>query len=207
LVWVPSDSRVKPPFGGSRNFLALADGSDPQRPFTASIADRERPPPAKDRGILARFMSAIGGGRQRLFSESAAASVELAAKPQWSNATLRFVEDQNTLYVGIAKYSGYQHVVEVTVPVTIGAKPQSIFMRALSWFKDSPTGPKSAEMRKSIENIFKTSEQIDVQEALIRYKTLMVDHFGATNVEMHLSREGSDIVVVELDADEARRRG
>jgi hypothetical protein len=198
----------KPPFGGSRNLFALADGPDPQRPFTASIAGREvRPPGAQDGGLRARFMSAIEKGRQRIYSESAGGSAELAAKPQWSQATVRFVEDQDTMFIGMPRYAGYRHVVEVTVPVTVNARPQSIFVRALSWFKDAPTGAKSTEMKSSVEAIFKSSDQIDVQEALIRYKTLMVDHFGAANVEMHLSREGNDIVVVELEADEVTRRG
>jgi len=204
-----ADAGGKPPFGGSRNVFGLADGPDPQRPFSVSVAGRDAATSAQQGGggLRDRFISMLQKGRQRISSDSAAASVELAMKPRWSESTLRFVEDQEAVFVGIAQSKGYRHAVEVTVPVTVDAKPQSIFVRALSWFKDTPTAAKSAELRTSITEIFKNSDQIDIGEALVRYKTLMIDKFGATNVQMHLSREGNDIVVVELDMEEVARRG
>jgi hypothetical protein len=197
-----ADAGGKPPFGGDRKLFGLADGPEPQRPFTYSLADRNPQLPKHDRTTTEKMWDSVvsiaGKRRQRIYSESAKSAGELAAKPNWSEASLRFPRNEDTLFVGTPSNPGHLHVVEVTVPVTINAKQQSIFVRAMSWFKDTPASAKTGEMNSSITKIFKNSQGIDVEEAFIRYKTLMVDQHGAANVQINLFREGNDIVVVEL---------
>jgi hypothetical protein len=197
-----ADAGGKPPFGGDRKLFGLADAPDPQRPFTYSITDRNPQLPKHERTPSGKtwdsLLSIAGKRRQKIYSESSKSTAELAAKPNWSEASLRFPRNEHTLFVGIPANPGILHVVEVTVPVTINAKPQSIFVRAMSWFKDAPTSAKAGDMNSSITKIFKNSEAIDVEEAFIRYKTLMIDQHGAANVQINLFREGNDIVVVEL---------
>ena len=56
-------------------------------------------------------------------------------------------------------------------------------------------------MNASIENVFKHQEAIDVEEALVRYKTMKIDQYGSDGVQINLRREGSDIIVVERSAE------
>jgi hypothetical protein len=198
-----ADAGGKPPFGGDRKLFGLADGPEPQRPFTYSLTDRNPQLPKHDRTTTEKMWDSVvsitGKRRQKIYSESVKSTAELAAKPNWSEASLRFPRNEDTLFVGIPANPGHLHVVEVTVPVTINAKPQSIFVRAMSWFKDAPASTKNGDMNSAITKIFKSSEAIDVEEAFIRYKTLMIDQHGAANVQINLFREGNDIIVVELD--------
>jgi hypothetical protein len=206
-----TDAGGKPPFGGDRNLYGLADAPEPERAFTYSLMDRNRPLPKHDQTTTEKLwdsiLSVAGKRRQRIYSEAAKASVEYGAKPNWVEASLRFPRNEDTLLIGVPSNPGFMHTVEITVPVTISSKPQSIFVRAMSWFKDAPSVARTEAMESSITKIFKNSERIDVEEAFIRYKTLMIDRHGATNVQMNLSREGNDIIVVELSVCDAAKRG
>jgi len=95
------------------------------------------------------MLSIAGKRRQRIYSEAAKARTEYTVRPNWSEASLRFPRNEETLLVRAPSNPGYMHVVEVTVPVTISARQQSIFVRAMSWFKDAPTVAKSQEIESS----------------------------------------------------------
>jgi hypothetical protein len=202
----------KPPFGGDRGFFSLADAPEPDLPVTYSLAERnERSIPAPELTNTEKFWDSIlslaGKRRQRISSKSAAAATEYSAKPDWAKASLRFPRFEDTVVVGAPSNPGYLHTVEVTVPVTISTKPQSIFVRAMSWFKEPPSAAKTEAMESSITKIFNSPEQINVEEALVRYKTLMIDQHGAINVQINLSREGNDIIVVQLGVSDPAKRG
>jgi hypothetical protein len=200
----------KPPFGGDKPFMAFAEGPDPSRPFTSSLLGRERPLPKRDPAVGERVWDSVASlfakRRQRIHSEAAGAQLQLAAKPRWSEAEIRFPANEDTLLVGLPSNPGHVHIVEVTVPVTVAAKEQSLFMRAVAWLKESPDAAKQAALNSSITRTFKHSEAIDIEEALIRYKSLMIDH-GASDVRINVIREGNDIVVVELIIDNALFHG
>jgi hypothetical protein len=139
----------------------------------------------------------IGRNSERLQVEPASSAVELRVKPRWSNAEIRFPKQEDSLFVGASSNPGYMHIVEVTVPVTIESKPQSIFIRAMAWFKNKPEIVQTKKLESDILSVFKNSMDIALEDAFTRYKTLMLHENGATNIEINLSREGRDIIIVD----------
>ena len=192
----------KPPFGRDNKLYTLADGPEPQR-FTDSLLGRNpSPPPERPSGTFDKVTDAllgvVGKRRERLFAASPEAKALLEVKPKWSEAIVKFQTTEDTLLVGLPKHQGSMHMVEVSVPVIVPAgPPKSVFLRVISWLKEKPSAIKSQEMNARISEVFKTSKAIDVEEALIQYKTLMMQEFGADRVHMNLLREGSDIVITK----------
>ena len=200
-----ADGGGKPPFGGNRDFYAFADKPEPNRGFDYSLVDRGEPL-LKQVSASERFWDAISSvfkkRRQTIHGTAPLAKAEMAVKPQWAAAEIRFPAIEDVQIIGLHAHSGHMHVVEVTVPVAIDfTKPQTLFLRGVSWFREKPTIAKTQEMNASIENVFKHQEAIDVEEALVRYKTMMIDQYGSDGVQINLRREGSDIIVVERSAE------
>jgi hypothetical protein len=191
----------KPPFGGGHDLLVLADGPEPRRGITDSLLGRNPPPPERTPGILERFSNTVRGAfgkRQESIFVDADARPLLTVLPKWSEAQIAFPSTDNTLIVGLPSYEGSVHIVEVSVPVLLNnGPPNSLFLRAISWFKNQPSTTTMHEMNSAISNVFKTTSSVDVNEALVQYKTLMKQQFGADKVLINLIQEGSDIIVTK----------
>jgi hypothetical protein len=96
------------------------------------------------------------------------------------------------------------HIVEVFVPVILNSgPPNSLFLRAISWFKEQLSANRMHEMNSAISNVFKTTSSIDVDDALSQHKTLMKQQFGADKVLINLIQEGSDIIITRAFTNES----
>lgn len=203
----------KPPFGGDRPAFAFPEGPQSNRPVTTVMTGRSPPSPKFETNAIGRawdqVRSLFGKRRPKIRSEAANASIELAAKPHWSEATLRFPTIDEVQIIGIPTNPGHLHIVEVTVPmVTSGSRPPSLFIRAVAWLGEKPTTRKIEDVKSATNGLFKTADSIDVEEALVRYKEIMLNHFGTVdNFHFNIQREGIDIIVVELCCQEYGSRG
>jgi hypothetical protein len=153
------------------------------------------------------MLSWIGKSKERIRVEPATALAELNVRPRWSEAQLRFPKEEETVLVGVSSNPGHMHIVEVTVPVTVENKGQSLFVRAMAWFKDKPEAAKIENLNANITKIFKESNDANLEDAFIHYKTLMLRENGATNIEINFSREGRDIIVVDRDPIDRQKHG
>lgn len=200
----------KPPFGGERSLFGFADGPDPQRRLMYSALKRTEPSPKTEGTVFEntvdRIKSWIGRDSERIHVKPASFASELKATPRWSEAEIRFPKEEDSIFVDVSSNPGHMHVVEVTVPVTIESKPQSIFIRAIAWFKDKPEVEKLLKLNSDSLKAFKSSTNIDLEDAFTRYKSIMLRENGASTIEINLSREGRDIVVVDSIIPPSRRK-
>jgi hypothetical protein len=179
----------KPPFGGDGPPVALAGG--PGGPF--GKGPRRQP----------RIDAATLGKKQAVRGEGVKAEELLKSKPQWDAAEVNF---QSSDSVWIAKAPDFGdanlHVTEVRVPVKAeGGRLKRLWINAISAFKGILTGERAQAINAGVTKIFKGSESIDVNEALARYKTLMINEFKADDVWINLRQEGSDVIVTEAPRD------
>ncbi|MCA1472773.1 hypothetical protein I6F09_33520 [Bradyrhizobium sp. IC3195] len=191
----------KPPFGGNRGLFGFADGPDPQRPFMYSAMKRTGPSPKHEGSTFEnawdRMKGWVGRRSERLHVEPASAANYLKARPRWSDAEIRFPKEDETLLISTSSNSGHMHIVEVTVPITIETRSQSLLIRAMAWFKDKPEIAKLSKLEADSLKVFKNSADSALEDAFARYKELMLRENGATNIEINLSNEGRDIVIVQ----------
>lgn len=199
----------KPPFGGNRPLFGLDELPEPNRRFTYTMAGRDQPIRPRDTTFTERtwdsLLGLVGKRRERVYSASAGAQAEFSMRPNWSEASFRFPSPDTVQIVGLP--SGHMHIVEVTVPVIVESRSQSMLMRAISWFKEAPSAAKAENINKALQPLFKEAGTVNIEEALIQYKSLMIEKFGSTDVHMNLHREGRDIVVTDVVQPDARFRG
>jgi hypothetical protein len=177
----------KPPFGGGR-LAAFDDAREPGKPLRQlAIAERRNSPtvPGETLGIHAEGTNVAA----------------LKAKPQWDTAEINFRDPGSVLFANAPDFgTANLHFVEVRVSVAAeGGRLKRLLVNAIGVFR-SLTKESVDAINPAVTKLFKTTEPIDIGEALTRYKTLMMKEFKADDVWINLRQEGADLIVTEAPA-------
>lgn len=188
------DGGGQPPFGGDRGPFMPAEGPDPMRPFSNAEQNGESTGGPADRAwrelsAWERLLVALGL-RERsvpleVVGNTVAVGPILKGRPDWSMARFKFPPAEGVSVVGGTNPLAV-HVVEIEVPVTVEtADVRRPEMRFTSWFHRARTPEENGAINREVEDLLK-ARQSSVEDALRRYKLLMIEKYGAERVEMEI---------------------
>lgn len=196
----------KPPFSG--NSFSLGEAPQPGQNFWKGQPPKQHVDSTMERG-WDRVMGVFGKKRQRIHVEGREAERLLGVKPKWDDAVVEFPTQGSTVFAHGPDFGNAAvHAVEVRVPVTVESGGlKSMVVDALASFRDALSPTRTQEVNTAVGKLFKGNSGADVSDALVRYKTMMIDEFGSQNIWIRLRQEGADIIVTEAQEGEGRRGG
>jgi len=184
----------KPPFGRGRPHLAFDDASGPSGHFWRG----PRREPRVDEAA-----------RGKIAAEGLNADRVLAAKPQWHASEVTFPPPDSVLFAKAPEFTGAgRHLVEVRVPVAVerSGGVKTMIVSAMAAFRNRLTAEVTQEINAAVTKVFKGPSEIDLREALTRYKNMMMNRFKSDDVWINLRQEGVDVIVTEAPG-ETHTRG
>ena len=196
----------KPPFGGDRPPLQIADFPDPGRRFGEGEVPKPQPP------------SRISWWRKKVDKWTGKEDIELRllskdtenllqARADWSHAHVTFDEPDNLILFDAPHYEGTEvHYAEIRVPVKFTAKPENMIIRCWSYFKESLLPAKKLEINNEIRSLVAEFKDETAEAIVKRYKAKMTKTFGG-KVLFQIKQEAADIFVTEVPLTEANGRG
>jgi hypothetical protein len=184
----------KPPFGGRRPLLAFDDAPGPGGHFWRG--------PAREPRVDA-------AARSKIVAEGLNSDRVLAAKPQWHASEVTFPPPDSVLFANAPEFAGAgRHIVEVRVPVPVERSGgiKTMVVNAMAAFRNKLTAEATQEINAAVTKVFKGPSEVDVREALTRYKNMMMNQFKSDDIWINLRQEGVDVIVTEAPG-EAHTRG
>lgn len=186
----------EPPFGANR-FTSGAP-KDPRRPYSTGGGDRGPPQPPEPPTFFQRMGKLFGIKRETIAVKFNGPEAEVVAKAKanWKEAKIRPAEFTDVVELGRPSAPA-PHIIDVEVPVLTQPSPPRTSMQLIAWFERELAAGRRVEADQMVKELLEASGNEDLRRTFERYKGMMVERFGATDIEIRIQRQLGDLTVTE----------